>query len=87
MLVQSGLVNLSVVKEFYTNLDHSRSSAFEFTSWVRGKRIVITPDVWSTFLEIGRPQHPVYPLELLGDDVPNIHLNTLAEFLIGRPYE
>ena len=53
MLVQFGLVNLSVVKEFYANLEHSRSSVFEFTTWVRGKRIVITPDSWSTFLEIG----------------------------------
>ena len=87
ILVQSGLVNLSVVKEFYANLDYNRSSVFEFTTWVRGKRIVITPDVWSTFLEIGRPQNPVYPLELLGDDVPNIHFNIVAEFLTGGPYE
>ena len=43
--------------------------------------------MWSTFLEIGRPQNPVYPLELLGDDVPNIHFNIVAEFLTGGPYE
>ena len=43
--------------------------------------------MWSTFLEIGRPQNPIYPLELLGDDVPNIYFNTVAEFLTGGPYE
>ena len=30
LLTQSGLVNLSLLKEFYSNRDHIRSSAFEF---------------------------------------------------------
>ena len=41
LLTQSGLVNLSLLKEFYSNRDHIRSSEFEFVTWVRGKRLVI----------------------------------------------
>ena len=32
MLIQSGLVNLSLLKEFYANRDHSKSSGFEFNT-------------------------------------------------------
>ena len=32
LLVQSGLVNLSLVKEFYSNFDRSRSSLLQFNT-------------------------------------------------------
>ena len=86
LLTQSGLVNLSLLKEFYSNRDHIRSSAFEFVTWVRGKTIVITPETWSTFLQIGRPPHPVYPLELMGDNIPDLDLDAIGTFLTGGPY-
>ena len=58
LLTQSGLVNLSLLKEFYANRDYVRSSEFQFVSWVRGKTIVITPDIWSTFL-----RYDVHPIQ------------------------
>ena len=87
MLVQSGTVNLSLVKAFYANLNHSHSSSFSNHLWVRGKNIVVTPDIWSHFLEIGRPEYSMYPLESMAEGIPNIHFDIVASFLTKQPYE
>ena len=36
MLSLNGKVNISWLKEFYSNMDKNRSTAFEFHSWVKG---------------------------------------------------
>ena len=48
---------------------------------------MITPDVWSDFLEIGRSEYPVYPFELMAEGTPSIHFDTVAAFLTGQAYE
>ena len=86
MLSLNGKVNVSWVKEFYSNMDKNSSTAFEFHSWVRGFQIIIDADFWSEFLGIGRPEHPVYPFELLGDDAQPVDYDGIAAFLTSRPY-
>ena len=87
MLSLTGKVNVSWLKEFYANMDKNRSTAFEFHSWVRGFQITIDADFWSEFLEIERPEHPVYPFELLADDAQPVDFNEIENFLTSRPYE
>ena len=86
MLSLNGKVNVSWVKEFYSNMEKNRSTAFEFHSWVRGFQIIIDADFWSEFLGIGRPEHPVYPFELLGDDAQPVDYDGIAACLTSRPY-
>ena len=87
MLSQRGLVNVSWVKEFYANINQSQSSTFSFHTWVRGTYFVITPNLWSEFLRIARPDHPVYPFELVRNDAPPIHYDIVAAYLMRPPYE
>ena len=67
-------------------MDKTRSTAFEFHSWVRGSHISLDADIWSEEIGIGRPEHPVYPFELLADDAPPVHYDAVSAFLTSRAY-
>ena len=78
MLSLNGKVNVSWLKEFYANMDKNRSTAFEFHSWVRGYHIAFDADIWSEEIGIGRPEHPVYPFELLDDDAQPVDCDEIG---------
>ena len=82
----NGKVNVSWLKEFCANMDKNRSTAFVFHSWVRGYHITIDADIWSEEIGIGRPEHPVYPFELLEDDAQPVQYDGVSAFLTSRAY-
>ena len=86
MISMNGMVNMSWIKEFYANMNKSQSTAFAFHTWVRGSHIVLDVDIWSEFIGIARPEHPIYPFELLSNDTPPMHYDMVSAFLTSRAY-
>ena len=71
-----------LVRDFYTNLRQRVGDSF--LTWVRGKKIHVTPDLINTIIGVPRVRNPEFPW-------PVDHLPTQAEmveyFVKGRLHE
>ena len=50
-----------IIHEFYSNMHRFDSFVPQFSTRVRGTRIVVTPDIVSEVLHVPRVAHPNYP--------------------------